>query len=49
MIGQNLDYMTQGPLALLGVLHKMSRHPEKLLTKYDPDKVVKVEDHLDNF
>lgn len=27
----------------------MSRHLEKLLTKYDPDKAVKAEDHLDKF
>ena len=44
-----MDWMTQGPLELSGVLHKMLRHVEKLLTKYDPDKIVKVEDHLDNF
>lgn len=40
--------MTQSPLAFLGVLHKMPRHPEKLLTKYDPKKAAKEEDHLDN-
>ena len=43
----NLDWMTQGPLKFLGVLHKMPRHSEKLLTKYDPDKTMKVEDHLE--
>lgn len=41
--------MTQGLLSLLGVLHKMQRHLENLLTKYDPVKVINVEDHLDNF
>lgn len=41
--------MIQGKLALSGVLHKVPRHPEKLLTKYDLDKVAKEEDHLDKF
>jgi len=41
--------MSGGPLSLLGVLHKIARHPRKLLTKYDLDKAVKVEDHLENF
>lgn len=41
--------MTQGPLALPSVLHKMPRHTEKLLTKYDPHKKAKVEYHLDTF
>lgn len=45
----NLDWMNEGPLALSGVMHKMKWHVEKLLTKYDPDKIVKVEDRLDNF
>ena len=41
--------MTQGPLALPGVLHKMPKNSEKLLTKYDLDKIGKDEDHPDNF
>lgn len=48
-MGQYLDWITQGPLALSGVSHKMPRNLEKLLMKYDPYKVVKAEDHLDNF
>lgn len=40
--------MTKDPLALLGILHKMPRHPKKLLMKYDPNKDIKAEDHLDN-
>lgn len=48
MVDQVLDCMTQGPLTLSDVLHKMPRHPKKLLMKYDPAKAVKVEDHLDN-
>jgi len=27
----------------------MPRHVEKLLMKYDPDEIVKAEDHLDTF
>lgn len=49
MEDQNMDQMTQGPLALLGVMHKMPRYSEKLLIKYDRDKTVKIEDHLDKF
>ena len=49
MADQNLEWMTKGPLALQGSLHKMPRHAGKFLMKYDPDKVVKVEDHLDTF
>ena len=49
MVDQDLDWMTQGPLDLLSILHKMPRHPEKLLMKYVPDNSIKAEDHLDNF
>ncbi len=35
-----------GLLALPSVFHKMRRHVEKILTKYDPDRVVKADDHL---
>lgn len=49
MADQYLDQMTQGPLALSCLLHKMLRHLEKLLRRYDPDKAVKAEDHLNNF
>jgi len=49
MVDQNLEWMTQGPLALHGALHKMPRHAEKLLMQYEPDRVVKAEDHLDTF
>lgn len=34
---------------LPGVLHKIPRHIERFLTKYDPNRRVKVEDHLDTF
>lgn len=47
MEDQNLDWMTQSPLSLLGFMHKMQRHMDKLLTKYDLDKIVKAKDHLD--
>lgn len=49
MVDQNMDWMTQGLLALSGVLHKMPRHSEKILKKYDHNKRVKVEYHLDKF
>ena len=41
--------MNQGPLALMGVLHKILRHAKKLLMKYDVVRIVRVEDHLDMF
>lgn len=41
--------MTQGPLALSGSLHRMPKRSERMLTKYDSDREVQVEDHLDNF
>jgi len=49
MADQNLEWMTQGPLALSGALHMMPKRSEIMLTKYDPDNTVKAEDHLDNF
>jgi len=49
MEDQDLDWMSQGPLTLPGILHKMPRHLEKLLMKYDLDKSINAEDHLDNF
>lgn len=47
MVDQNLEWMMQGPLALPGALHRMPKHSERTLTKYDPANTVKVEDHLD--
>ena len=44
-----MDWMTQGALVLPSVLQNILRQVEKLLMKYDPDKTVKVKDHLDNF
>jgi len=46
MADQKLEWMTQGPLALHGDFHKIPRHAEKLLMKYNLDRAVKVEDHL---
>lgn len=37
MVDQGLYWMNQGPISLPGFLHKMSKHLEKLLTKYDLD------------
>ena len=36
-------------MALPGVLHKMSKRAERMNINFDPDSIVKVEDHLDNF
>lgn len=49
MADQNLEWMIQDLLALHGALHKMPGHTNKLLTKYDPHRVVKANDHLDTF
>lgn len=49
MADHDLDWISPGPLSLLSASHKIPRHSKHLLTKYDPDKVVKVEDHQDNF
>jgi len=49
MVDQDLDWMAQGPLALLENIHRMPKHLEKLLSKIDPDKKTKIEDHLDDF
>ena len=48
MADTNLEWMTQGPLALHAVLHKMPRRAERMNFKFNPDNMVKVEDHLDN-
>lgn len=40
--------VTQGPLALLGALYMMPNCLKRILTKHDPDREVKAEDHLDN-
>lgn len=45
----NLEWMTQGPLTLLVVLHKMMKREERMNIKFDPDSMVKAEDQLDNF
>ena len=49
MPDQNMEWMTQYPLALHGTLHKIPRHVEKLLMKYDPDRAMKEGEHLDTF
>ena len=49
MAYQKLGLMTQVSLTILGVLHKMPRHSENLLKKYDLDKTMKAKYHLDNF
>jgi len=48
MADQNLEWMTYGPLALPSALHRMPKHSQRMVTKYDLDRAAKVEDHLDN-
>lgn len=49
MANPNLEWMTQGPLALPIFLHKMSKQKERMNIKFNPNSMVKAEDHLDNF
>jgi len=49
MADPNLEWMNQGPLALSVVLHKMMKRTDRMNIKLNPDKTVKVEDHIDNF
>ena len=49
MADPNLEWMTQGPLALPGALHKMPKRLEIMNIKFNLDRIVKAEDHLDNF
>jgi len=49
MANQNLERMTQGPLALSGVLHKMLKQADRMNIKFNPDITVKAKDHLDKF
>jgi len=48
MADKYLDWMAQGPLTLPGNLHRMPRHFENLLSKFDPNNKTKVQDHIDN-
>lgn len=43
------DWISQGPLTLLGILHRIPIHLEIFLTKYDPNKETKAEYHLHKF
>ena len=45
----NLEWVTQGPLALSVILHKMSKWLERMNIKFNPDNMVKAEDHLKKF
>lgn len=49
MVDQDMDWMNDDLLEFPCVLHNIPKHVEKLLTKYDPNKTVNVEDHLDKF
>lgn len=49
MTDDQFDWMTQGLLTLPVNLHRLPKHLEKLVTKYDPTKKVKAQDHIDYF
>ena len=49
MANPNLEWMTQGPLALLDVMQKMRKRAEIMNIKFNPNNAVKAEDHLDKF
>lgn len=49
MAEQNLEWMSQGPLALSGAFHRMPNLSERMLTKNDPDSTVKAKDHLESY
>jgi len=45
----NLEWMTEGPLALLVVLHNTPMRLDRMDLKFDPNTTVKKEYHLDKF
>jgi len=45
----NLEWMTQGPLALPAVLYMMPKRAKRMNIKFNPNSMVKAEDRLDNF
>ena len=49
MDNPNLKCMTQGTLSLPIVLHKLPNRAKRMNIKFNVDKTVKAEDHLDNF
>lgn len=49
MVDPNLEWMTQGPLALLVFLHKMSKWAKRMNIKFNPNSIVNIKDHLDKF
>ena len=49
MADPNLEWMTQGPLALPVVLYKMPNRPKTMNIMFNADSTVKAKDHLDNF
>lgn len=49
MVESNIEWMTQGPLSLLDVMHKIPKRAERMNINFNPDSVMKAEDHLDNF
>lgn len=49
MDDDQLDWMDQGHLSLIGNLHYIPRHPKSLLPKFDPNKKTKAQEHIDDF
>lgn len=49
MVDQNMEWMTQEPLALRGVLYKIPKWVERMNIKFNLDNTMKAKDHLDNF
>lgn len=49
MADQTLEWMSREPLALSGDFHKMPKRSERIITKYDPDRAMREEDHLEKF
>jgi len=49
MANQNMEWMIQGPLALIGSLQKVLKHSKRMIIKFYPNNIVKAEDHLDKF
>lgn len=49
MADPNIEWMTQGSLALPDVLHKMPKLAERMNIKFNLDSAVKAGYHLDNF
>ena len=45
----NHPCLTIDVISILGTLHPLPKHPERLLAKFDPDDDVLLEDHVKKF